>query len=44
MSAELPAAPDTDSALEIVLRTDSYWTEISDPTMKSYRLLSVRQQ
>ncbi len=44
LSAALPAAPAGDSALEIVLRTDSYWTEISDPTMKSYRLLSVRQQ
>ncbi len=44
MSAELPAAPDTDSALEIVLRTDSYWTEIHDPIMKSYRLLSVYQR
>ena len=40
----LPPANDPISALEIGLLTDSYWTEIHDPVMKSYRLVSVRQQ
>ncbi len=44
LTASLPAAPPGDSALEVLLLTDSYWTEIRDPTMKSYRLLSVRQE
>lgn len=44
IEAELAAEPDADTALEIVLSTSSYFTEIQDPTMKSYRLISVRQQ
>lgn len=31
-------------AIEVMLRTDSYWTEIVDDTMKSFRLISVHQQ
>ena len=44
MTGLLPAAGEPISALEVVLRTDSYWTEIHDPVMKSYRLVSVRQE
>jgi len=31
-------------ALEVVLRTSSYWAGIADPRMKSYRLLEIRQE
>ena len=31
-------------AVEITLRTDSYWMTIDDFTMKSYRLVSARQE
>jgi len=31
-------------ALEVMLRTDAYWTTINDFTMKSYRLISVKQE
>ena len=32
-----------ESTVEILLRTDSYWTEIVDPTMKSFKLISIQQ-
>jgi lysophospholipase L1-like esterase len=31
-------------ALEVTLRTESYWTTITDLTMRSFRLISARQQ
>ncbi len=40
----LPPAEAPVSAIEVVLRTDSYWTEINNPVMKSYRLVAVRQE
>lgn len=36
--------PQESSALEVELRTDSYFTTVDDPLMRSYRLVSVRQE
>lgn len=44
LAAALPPESRQLAALEVVLRTDSYWTEIDDPVMKSYRLLAARQE
>lgn len=41
---ELPGDADGVGAVEVSLQTGSYWTTISDPTMKSYRLISVSQR
>lgn len=32
-----------EAVLEVVLRTDAYWSDVLEPTMKSYRLLAVSQ-
>jgi hypothetical protein len=40
----VPLAEGGEPVIEVVLETDSYWCEIADPTMKSYRLLSASQQ
>lgn len=40
--AELPPLVPGAEALEVLLETDSYFTEIHDPRMKSFELLSAR--
>ena len=39
------ALPDPEGpAVEVTLTTDSHWSTIEDPTMRSYRLIAVRQE
>ncbi|NQU08595.1 MAG: SGNH/GDSL hydrolase family protein [Candidatus Abyssubacteria bacterium] len=40
----IPETEEFEYAVEVVLRTDSYWTTIDDHTMKSYRLISAWQE
>ena len=40
----LPPAGESPRALEVLLRTSSYFSVIDDDVMRSYRLVSVRQQ
>lgn len=40
--ADLPPLSDDDLAIEVLLRTDSYFTRINDATMRSFRLVSAR--
>ena len=42
LSAAVPPLSDDDLAIEVLLETDSYFTEIVDPRMKSFRLLSAQ--
>jgi hypothetical protein len=44
LKANMPKPHGKESAVEIVLRTDSYWTTIDDPVMRSYVLISARQE
>lgn len=44
LTGKLPDEGAAVPAVEVLLTTDSYWTEIHDPVMKSYRLVSVRQE
>ena len=41
LSAELPPLSPDDAAVEIVLRSSSYFASIGDPRMKSFRLISA---
>ena len=40
----IPKTDDFNSIFEVTLRTESYWTRINDPTMRSYKLLSAWQE
>jgi lysophospholipase L1-like esterase len=42
LTGETPSAEGP--ALEIMLRTDAYWTSVSDFTMRSFRIISARQE
>jgi hypothetical protein len=44
LKGEIPSLDENEVAIEVKLRTDSYYTQIEDPVMKSYRLISVRQE
>ena len=44
LSGEIPPLDDEEPEVEILLRVNSYWSEINDARMKSYRLLSIRQE
>ncbi len=44
LEAAIPKTSKFGPAIEVVLVTRSYWTTIDDPTMKSYRLVSVSQE
>jgi len=42
MTGEMPSGDSP--ALEVMLRTDSYWTTVTDFTMRSFRIISARQE
>jgi hypothetical protein len=44
MRGAVPNPDERRSAVEIMLRSDSYWMTIDDFTMKSYRLVSAKQE
>jgi hypothetical protein len=44
LSGEIPPLNNEEPAIEVVLRASSYWSGIDDARMKSYRLLSIRQE
>ena len=44
LAGEIPPLSDEEPAIEVLFRANSYWSEIDDARMKSYRLLSIRQE
>jgi len=40
----IPKTDDFNSIFEVTLRTESYWTGINDPTMRSCKLISAWQE
>jgi hypothetical protein len=42
LDAALPATTAGAEAIEVLLRTDSYFTRIRDPRMRSFQLISAR--
>jgi hypothetical protein len=44
LTGAIPARAQPPVALEVGLRTASYWTGVTDFTMRSYRLVSARQE
>lgn len=42
ITAQVPPLEASELALEVMLETDSYWTTIGDPRMKSFYLVSAR--
>lgn len=44
LQGRIPKMAGSDPVVEVSMTTDSYWTTITNPTMKAYRFISATQQ